>query len=418
MEDIKTMAAAIKENIKVFLKWTILACFIGCIVGFIGTSFYHAMDFATSFRKGHDFMLYLLPLAGIVIIFMYRSCGIYQSRGTNLILLSIRSGEKIPLKVFPLIYISTIITHFFGGSCGREGAALQIGGSIGNFVGNIIKLNEEDKKIIIMCAMSACFSSVFGTPMAAAIFSLEVSNVGILYYAALFPCVIASIIGAFIARHLGAMPEVFHVPIIPDFDSVNLLKIIVIGLILAVASILFCIVLHSFTHLFQRFIKNPYIRVFTGGCVIILLTLVLGTRDYLGAGMDVIERAFEGEVRPEAFLLKMLFTGITLAVGFKGGEIVPSFFIGATLGAFLGPIFGLPAALCAACGMVGIFCGVTNSPITSLLLSFELFGIGDVPYYMIVIAITYMMSGHYSLYHSQKILYGKLRPVYINADTK
>ena len=268
-----------------------------------------------------------------------------------------------------------------------------------------------------MCGMSACFSAVFGTPMAAAVFSMEVISVGIMHYSALVPCVISSLTASMLARHFGAMPEVFPITSLPALTALTVGQTILAAAAFAAISVIFCIALHLSEHTYKKYIVNPYLRVFVGGLIVVLLTLLLHTTDYNGAGMPMIARCFEGSVPPWAFMMKIIFTAATLGAGFKGGEIVPSFFIGATLGCVIGPILGLPAALCAGCGMVGVFCGVTNSPITSLLISFELFGFEGMPYYLITIAVSYMLSGYYGLYSSQKIIYSKTRTEYIDAHT-
>ena len=270
---------------------------------------------------------------------------------------------------------------------------------------------------MIMCGMSACFSAVFGTPMAAAVFSMEVISVGIMHYSALVPCVISSLTASMLARHFGAMPEVFPITDLPALTALTVGQTILAAAAFATISVVFCIALHLSEHTYKKYIANPYLRVFVGGLIVVLLTLLLHTNDYNGAGMPMIARSFEGSVPPWAFMMKIIFTAATLGAGFKGGEIVPSFFIGATLGCVIGPILGLPAALCAGCGMVGVFCGVTNSPITSLLISFELFGFEGMPYYLITIAVSYMLSGYYGLYSSQKIIYSKTRTEYIDAHT-
>ena len=270
---------------------------------------------------------------------------------------------------------------------------------------------------MIMCGMSACFSAVFGTPMAAAVFSMEVISVGIMHYSALVPCVISSLTASMLARHFGAMPEVFPITDLPALTALTVGQTILAAAAFAAISVIFCIALHLSEHTYKKYIANPYLRVFVGGLIVVLLTLLLHTNDYNGAGMPMIARCFEGAVPPWAFMMKIIFTAATLGAGFKGGEIVPSFFIGATLGCVIGPILGLPAALCAGCGMVGVFCGVTNSPITSLLISFELFGFEGMPYYLITIAVSYMLSGYYGLYSSQKIIYSKTRTEYIDAHT-
>jgi H+/Cl- antiporter ClcA len=269
-----------------------------------------------------------------------------------------------------------------------------------------------------MCGMSAAFSALFGTPMAAAIFSMEVVTVGIMHYSALVPCVISALIAHAIAGLFGVEAETFHISSIPTFSIRSAIIISVLAVLCAVLSILFCVVLHQSEALYKRFLKNPYIRAFVGGLIVIILTLLVGDQTYNGAGMNVIERFFDGEVIPLAFILKIIFTAATLGAGFKGGEIVPSFFTGAAFGCLFGNIVGFSPTLCTAVGMIAVFCGVTNCPISSLLIAFELFGYEAMPYFLLTIAFSYMLSGYYGLYHSQKIMYSKYKTNYINKKTQ
>lgn len=317
----------------------------------------------------------------------------------------------------PLIFVSTTITHLFGGSAGREGAAIQLGGSIAKKLGKLIRLDENDQRTIIMCGMSAGFSALFGTPMAAAIFSLEVVSVGIMHYSALVPCVAAAMVAHFVAAACKVPPEVFPVTGIPGFTPLAFAQIAVLAVAIGVCSVLFCLLLHKAEHLYEKHIKNPYIRIALAGMLVIGLSALLMTDRYLGSGMGIIEEIFHhGHTQWYSFAMKMLFTALTLGAGFKGGEIVPSFTVGAALGATLATLLGLPVNIAAACGMVGLFCGVTNCPITSLLISFELFGFEGMPYYLVTIAISYMISGYHSLYHKQKIVYSKTKTQYITRE--
>jgi len=400
------------------VKWVALSIISGLLIGSVGTMFSLSMSFVTALRLAHPWMIYLLPVSGLMIVGSYYLAKSENHAGTNLVLSAIHSGDNLPVRTAPLIFISTVITHMFGGSAGREGAALQLGGSLGNGIGKLLHLNEKDKNIMIMCGMSAAFSALFGTPAAAAIFSMEVVSVGIMHYAALVPCVIAALVAQGVASRAGIMPETFVIAEVPDFTVFSAVKIVLLAILCAFLSILFCVTLHRTELLYKRFLKNPFIRVFIGGCIVIVLTLLVGDQTYNGAGMDFIARCMEeATVRPEAFLLKILFTAATLCAGFKGGEIVPAFFTGAAFGCLFGGILGFSPTLCTAVGMTAVFCGVTNCPITSLLISFELFGYAGVPYFLLSIAFSYMVSGYFGLYHSQKIMYSKYRADYINRTT-
>lgn len=402
-------------HIKTLLKWLVISACTGLLVGAISLLFGYMLTSANDFREQNPMIVLALPVGGLAIVFLYRFFKNTRDSGTNMVIASIHSSTDIPFKIAPLIFISTVITHLCGGSSGREGAAIQLGGSIANQVGKVIKLNENDQHIIIMCGMSAGFSALFGTPMAAAIFALEVISIGIMHYSALVPCVTAAMIAHFMARFFQVPAEVFPVTGVPAMDPYIFLKIVVFAAVVGGVSILFCMFLHTVEHMYKKFFKNPYIRIFVAGCLIILLSVILRTDMYLGAGMRMIEHIFHtGDTEMYSFLLKMLFTALTLGAGFKGGEIVPSFCIGAAFGCAVASLMGMPPTLIAACGMVGVFCGVTNCPITSLLISFELFGFEGMPYYLVTIAVSYMLSGYYGLYRAQKIMYSKTETNFVN----
>lgn len=413
-EQLKYYTRHVGTRLFTFLKWSLFSILSGIIVGGIGTFFYFCMAYATTARGAYPWFIFFLPAAGLFITGAYRFMHNEMDTGTNLVLSAIHSGESIPLKMAPLIFISTVTTHLFGGSAGREGAALQLGGSIGNSLGRVFRFDEKDQHIMIMCGMSAAFSALFGTPMAAAIFSMEVVSVGIMHYAALVPCVVSALIAHGIALYFNIIPEQFILTQIPDFTIPTALITTLLATLCAMVSILFCVVLHTSEKLYKKHLPNTYIRVCAGGVFIILLTLLAGNQDYNGAGMFVIERCFENDYVSYAFLLKILFTAVTLGAGYKGGEIVPSFFIGATFGCTFGNLLGFSPALCTAIGMGAIFCGVTNCPITSLLICFELFGYEGMPYFLLSVALSYMLSGYYGLYHSQKIIYSKYKTEFIN----
>ncbi len=409
------------NRLETFCKWVVISIPCGILVGLVGVAFSYCMAYATNFRAMHPMVIWGLPLGGILIVGMYHLLKDDNDTGTNLILSSIHSGAEVPLRMAPCIFISTVITHFFGGSAGREGAALQLGGSIGKSIGKmkLLHLDESDQVLITMCGMSAAFSALFGTPMAAAIFPMEVVSIGIMHYSALVPCVIASLTAQGVAVHFGLSPEAFPFTDIPVFTWKTSCITGLLAVSCAFVSVLFCIILHQTSHLYQHFFKNAYIRAAVGGGIIILLTSLAGSQAYNGAGVNFIEEFFEERhVFPAAFLLKILFTAFTLGAGFKGGEIVPTFYIGASFGCLFGMVSGFSPNLCTAVGMASVFCGVTNSPITSLLISFELFGYDGMPYYLLAIAISYALSGYFGLYSSQKIMYSKFHTKFINRKAK
>ena len=406
-----------KKDVANFIKWTILGASTGAIVGGISSLFAKCMGMATGYRAEHPWVFFLLPFAGLLIVFMYEKIG-QEDRGTNQVLSTIRSEDEVPVRSAPLIFISTILTHFAGASAGREGAAIQLGGSVGNQLGRWLKLDEEDKHIMVMCGMCAAFSAVFGTPMAAAVFAMEIISVGVMYYAALFPCVIAGLIASTFSADLGIHPEYFMVRNAPDVTLVTVLKIGAVSLLCAGASIVFCIMLDKIAVFYEKYLKNPYIRVVAASLATIGITLLLGTDIYEGSGINLIDEAVEnGTTETFAFFWKMVLTAIAMRAGFRGGEIVPSFAIGATLGCLLGHLFGLSPSLCAATGMIALFCGVTNCPITSALIAFEMFGFDGYAYYVLAVAISYAVSGYYGLYKEQTIVYSKYKAKYINKPT-
>lgn len=406
--------ASLANNLRYFIKWSLIALLIGGTGGLIGSLFSMGVSFATSFRMNHPNMLFFLPVSGILIVWLYHTFHEEGNRGTNMVIDAISSTEKVTLATGPLIFVSTVLTHIAGGSSGREGAALQLGGSLGNLFGNAIHLDEKDKKIAIMCGMSAVFSALFGTPVAAAIFPLEVISIGVLYYAALVPCIFSSFIGVGIARYLGIAGEHFTVLSIPVISVSSVGWIIFLSALCAGVSIVFCLMLHGAEHTYRKIFPNPYVRILAASAIFILLTLLIGTRDYCGSSMPLIERSMEGEIGYEAFFLKMLFTAIALGAGFKGGEIVPTLCVGAAFGCAFGQITGFAPSLCAACSMAALFAGVTNCPISSLVIALELFGYEGMEYFSIAIAVAFALSGYYGLYASQKFVYSKTKTEFIN----
>ena len=403
-------------RVLILLKWIIVAGTTGAILGFVGAYFARAITGVTQIRGEHPWVLYLLPIIGIIIAALYKHGN--EKGGTNLVLESLHEGKRIPLRMAPMIFIATILTHLGGGSGGREGAALQLGGSIAQFLGKLFRLDERNTKLIIMCGMSAGFAALFGTPLAATVFAMEVVTVGIMHFSALFPCSIAALTASTVALEFGGHAEAFHVLNIPEFGFNSGIKVAILAFMCAGLSIVFCKTLHGTGKLYKKYIPNVYLRAAVAGVLIILLTKLLGTTDYLGAGGHIIERAMEGEVVPSAFLMKIIFTAITLEAGFKGGEIVPTLFVGATFGCLFGNLIGFEPSLCAACGMLALFSAMTNSPLATLVLGFELFGFEGMPFYLLAVAIGYLESGYYGLYKGQKVMYSKTQPEYINQRTK
>lgn len=404
--------------VNTFIKWLIISLIIGIICGFIGTLFHHSLIKANLIRMKYEWILYALPFAGCVIVYIYKLFHMENDKGTNLVIESISSEEEVPKRQGLLIFISTILTHLFGGSAGREGAALQIGASIASAFKRVVPVKEEDKKIITMCGMAGMFSAVFCTPITAAIFSMEVISIGIFHYSALIPCMFSAIIATRISSMFGVYSEIPSLITTPDFHILLAIKVSIIALCAALGCILFCTSLKRIHTLYTHYLKNPYYRIMAGGIIIILLTLLVKNQTYNGSGMNLIIQSFTQDMSPFSFLIKIIFTIVTLGAGYKGGEIVPSLCIGALIGNFVGNILGLDPAFGASLGMIAFFCGVVNCPIASIFLSIELFGASGLLFYCISCSISYMFSGYVSLYSGQKIMYSKLQTKYINIKTK
>lgn len=414
MERLKERVAHIGQYAVTLLKWMVLGGVIGLVGGIIGSLFHIGVDTATQVRLAHPWVLYLMPVGGLAIVGLYRLTKT-EGKGTNDIIASVHFGEQVPGLLVPVIFVSTVITHLCGGSAGREGAALQIGGGIGYQAGRLLRLGEKDLPLATLCGMSGVFAALFGTPLTATVFALEVISVGVLYYAGLVPCLTAALTGYLVSVLMGVPPTRFTVTV-PGLEVRTMLLVMVLALLCAVVSILFCRGLHGVEHLLKRTMKNPYLRVAVGAAVLIVLTL-LTNGDYNGAGMEVIGRAMAGQADPWAWVWKLLFTAITIGCGFKGGEVVPSFFVGAAFGCVAAGWLGLPAGFGAAMGLVSVFCGAVNCPLASIILSVELFGSGDLLYFAMACSISYLISGYCGLYSSQTILYSKLRAEFINVRT-
>lgn len=385
----------------------------------MGTLFNKTISAVTNFRSSHDFIIWLLPLSGLFIVLIYRLCRVSENAGTNIIISSVHSSEKVPAMLAPLIFVSASITHLFGGSAGREGAALQLGGSIGFQVGRLFRLDESDKGTLVMCGMAGLFSALFGTPITAVLFALEVISVGVFYYSAFIPSLISSLSAYWITLKLGIEPERFELKGVPDFTLRVFIKVLVLGALIAFLSIVFVVTMKAAERFLKKYMKNPFIRIFVGGCAVVLLTLAVKTWDYNGAGMNIVEKALEGDAKPFAFIMKIIFTAITIGSGFKGGEIVPTFFIGATFGCTAGELLGLDPAFCAAIGLIAMFCGVVNCPVASIILSVELFSDAQsIIFFALACGVSYLLSGYYGLYSSQRIVYSKLKREFININAK
>jgi len=402
--------------IRAIFKWVLMAVLIGAACGVIGSVFHIGVHHATLLRADHPWLLACLPVLGLAIVGFYKLTRT-EGQGTNDIIDAVHEGKKLSIWLLPAIFIGTTLTHLGGGSAGREGAALQMGGTIGQGFGRLFRLSDRDLRTATMTGMAAFFAALFGTPLAATVFAIVVISVGVMYHAAFIPCLTASLVAYGISILMGVEPTRFTVAV-PQLETWMLVRVAALAVLCALVSVLFCEVIHLAEHQMKKRLPNAWVRVLVGGLAVVALTHLCGTTDYNGAGMEVITAAVEqGTVRPEAFLLKLLFTAITLAAGFKGGEVVPSFFVGATFGCLVGPFLGIPAEFAAAVGLVAVFCGATNTPLASTFLAVELFGAGGLLYFALACGISYMLSGYSGLYSSQTILYSKLEYQYINVHT-
>ena len=402
--------------VRALLKWLILALVIGAFCGVIGSAFHIGVHHATELRAHHPWLLLCLPLAGLGIVAFYKVVKV-EGHGTNNIIDEVHLGKGLSIFLLPAIFLGTVLTHLCGGSAGREGAALQMGGTIGYHTGRLLRLDDRDLRVATLAGMAAFFSALFGTPLAASVFAMMVISVGVVYDVAFIPCLAAALTAYGVSLTMGVEPTRFHVDM-PVLEGWMLVRVAVLAALCALVSVIFCNVIHLAEHQMAHRIKNTWLRAVSGGVGIIALTWLCGTTDYNGAGMETITAAVEqGTARPEAFLLKLLFTAITLAAGYKGGEVVPYFFVGATFGCVAGPLLGIPAGFAAALGLVAVFCGATNCPLASIFLAIELFGDGGMLYFALACGISYMLSGYNGLYSSQTILYSKLKARYINVHT-
>ena len=403
-----TQTEYVKQYVKLILRWSLIAIVIGIICGIVGALFYNGVLYANIFRKKHDWLLYLLPFAGIIIVYMYRKLGL-EGKGTDDIIDSVHDSAPVRTRLVPAIFVATVLTHLCGGSAGKEGAALQLGGGIGNLIGRKSRLRTENPRIATMAGMAAFFAAIFGTPLSATVFVVMFIKVGHLYQMAVFPCFMSSYTAYWIATKLGVVSFCFHINI-PATTPYLMLKILVLASLCGLVSTLMCNSYRLIHAMYDELFNNAYIRVVTGAIIIIILSLLVGKDTYNGAGGETIAAMLSDSNEGYfAFILKILFTAITLGAGFKGGEILPLFFIGSSFGAVFAPLLGIPSSFGAALAMVALFGGATNTMIAPICLAIECFGGGGVQMFAIASFMGYLCSGYNGLYSSQKILYSKLQ---------
>ena len=393
--------------VRIFVRWCILSVIMGILGGLLGAVFHHALHFVTHIRSEHMWLIFLLPLGGLLTVTVYRMFGMQGNRGTNEIIDATLDGHPVSPMVAPSIFLATAITHLFGGSAGREGAALQLGGSTASMLAKLFRLKTEERKVMVMAGMSAVFAGLFGTPLTATLFCMEFESVGTVFSPALLPCFLSAFVASRVSGLMGVhaethiLTEAFHITL------ANCWQYLILAVLVSLLGIAMCWVFHQAEHFAAHHLPNPFVRILVGGAIVTVLTLLVGDHRFNGAGMDMALAAVSGNADWYSFLLKMLFTAVTLSAGFKGGEIVPTFCIGATFGCVLGGLLGLDGGMAAALGLIGLFCCATNSPLASIVLSIEMFGSTNLYLFAFVCVICFVLSGNSGLYASQIIQFSK-----------
>jgi H+/Cl- antiporter ClcA len=393
----------LERRVITLFKWLLLAGLVGAAAGTASALFLASLDFVTDTRLVYPWLLWLLPAGGAAISWMYLKAGKEAGRGNNLIIEQIHSGNgAIPLRMAPFVLIGTLVTHLFGGSAGREGTAVQMGGSLAEATGKLFKLGEAERKIILMCGISAGFGSVFGTPLAGTLFGLEVLAIGLLSYEALLPCFVASYTGHLVTTAWGIHHLHFSIGEVPPATFLLLAKVVLASILFGCAALLFTTLTKQLKALFVKRISYPPLRAAVGGIIVIALVYGLGTRDYLGLGLPLMEQSFQEAAAPYAFLLKTVFTSLTLGAGFQGGEVTPLFVIGSTLGSTLGGLLHTSVPLLAAIGLVAVFSGAAKTPVACFIMGIELFGAEGAIYLFIGCLLSFLFSGRGGIYEAQR----------------
>jgi H+/Cl- antiporter ClcA len=397
----------LKELFWQLFRWLFIALIVGFLAGTASAGFLASLDWVTNFRESNHWIIGLLPLGGLFVGFIYHQYGRAVESGNNLILDEIHAevenpGKTIPLRMAPLVLFGTIATHFFGGSAGREGTAIQMGASLADQLNRPLRINHTDRKILLMSGMSAGFASVFGTPLAGAIFGLEILSIGRIKYEAIFPCFIAAFVANQVTLEWGIHHTAYFISFAPALTAVGLFSAIAAGICFGTVGMLFSRANHKVSDLFKKYIHYPPFRPLVGGAIVAALVFSLGTTKYIGLGIPTIVNSFQFQLPPWDFAAKFIFTVITLGAGFKGGEVTPLFFIGAALGNALGYILPLPFPLLAGMGFVAVFAGAANTPISSTIMAIEIFSGKSGAFTAIACVVSYLFSGHSGIYHSQR----------------
>lgn len=397
------------------LKWSALVLLVGLAAGTLSVLFLSALNLVTNFRDQHTWMLYLLPFAGLCIGLLYHHKGSGIERGNQLVFDTVHNPKDIiPFKMVPLVFAGTIISHLFGGSAGREGTALQMAGATADQLHKPFNLNAEDRRMLLIAGLSAGFAAVFGTPWAGIIFGFEVLLIAKIPLKAIIPTIAAAFLAAYVTTSWGVGHTHYAINRIPSLSFRGVMYSIMAGMTFGAAAILFVRLTAYFSYLFKK-IKYAPLRPFIGGVLLVLLFLIPGTYKYAGLGISNILASFTTAAQTQDFAFKILFTAITLGAGFKGGEVTPLFFIGATLGSALSLFLPLPVGLLAGMGFVAVFAGAAKTPLACCIMALELFGLSCGIYVAIACLISYFISGRHSIYNAPEnkmprhFLFGKIK---------